>query len=140
MKRNLIESSILPRRSSCGGLMNPVTVRHCRQMGRQFISGVWFTFCVLGSISLASGQSERVSQLVGELRDSNWTVRLDAAFALGKLKDRGTVVALTAALKDTDADVRRTAAKALGRSEEHTSELQSPMYLVCRLLLEKKTK
>src|SRR5437762_9891469 len=24
-----------------------------------------------------------------------------------------------------------------GRSEEHTSELQSPMYLVCRLLLEK---
>src|SRR5437764_10948560 len=27
---------------------------------------------------------------------------------------------------------------ATGRSEEHTSELQSPMYLVCRLLLEKK--
>src|SRR5208337_4074188 len=30
--------------------------------------------------------------------------------------------------------------KAAGRSEEHTSELQSPMYLVCRLLLEKKKK
>src|SRR5437762_10594030 len=30
----------------------------------------------------------------------------------------------------------RVAAKP--RSEEHTSELQSPMYLVCRLLLEKK--
>src|SRR5437879_8131337 len=28
--------------------------------------------------------------------------------------------------------------KAQERSEEHTSELQSPMYLVCRLLLEKK--
>src|SRR5437764_4498996 len=28
----------------------------------------------------------------------------------------------------------------LMRSEEHTSELQSPMYLVCRLLLEKKNK
>src|SRR5258707_5352767 len=27
----------------------------------------------------------------------------------------------------------------LGRSEEHTSELQSRQYLVCRLLLEKKT-
>src|SRR5437763_10488505 len=26
------------------------------------------------------------------------------------------------------------------RSEEHTSELQSPMYIVCRLLLEKKKK
>src|SRR5437763_2815228 len=28
----------------------------------------------------------------------------------------------------------------INRSEEHTSELQSPMYLVCRLLLEKKKK
>ena len=28
--------------------------------------------------------------------------------------------------------------QAPARSEEHTSELQSPMYLVCRLLLEKK--
>src|SRR5437879_6966546 len=31
-------------------------------------------------------------------------------------------------------------AELLERSEEHTSELQSPMYLVCRLLLEKKKK
>src|SRR5258708_30722130 len=29
---------------------------------------------------------------------------------------------------------------AIGRSEEHTSELQSPDHLVCRLLLEKKKK
>src|SRR5437879_10324833 len=29
-----------------------------------------------------------------------------------------------------------TARPLLGRSEEHTSEIQSPMYLVCRLLLE----
>src|SRR5687768_17990114 len=29
---------------------------------------------------------------------------------------------------------------ALGRSEEHTSELQSRLHLVCRLLLEKKKK
>ena len=28
----------------------------------------------------------------------------------------------------------------IGRSEEHTSELQSPCNLVCRLLLEKKKK
>src|SRR5437879_7595304 len=36
--------------------------------------------------------------------------------------------------------IARDDAGALGRvvrSEEHTSELQSPMYLVCRLLLEK---
>ena len=30
--------------------------------------------------------------------------------------------------------------KLMGRSEEHTSELQSQAYLVCRLLLEKKKK
>src|SRR5690554_7289178 len=34
-------------------------------------------------------------------------------------------------------DARRVAEK-LGRSEEHTSELQSRPHLVCRLLLEKK--
>src|SRR5690348_17864523 len=32
------------------------------------------------------------------------------------------------------------AALGLSRSEEHTSELQSPVHLVCRLLLEKKKK
>src|SRR5437764_11875344 len=36
--------------------------------------------------------------------------------------------------------VRRRVEAADRRSEEHTSELQSPMYLVCRLLLEKKKK
>src|SRR2546425_8925416 len=35
---------------------------------------------------------------------------------------------------------RRTNASRLSRSEEHTSELQSLAYLVCRLLLEKKKK
>src|SRR5256885_12841505 len=34
----------------------------------------------------------------------------------------------------------RVRAPAPGRSEEHTSELQSPCNLVCRLLLEKKKK
>src|SRR5437762_7810171 len=35
---------------------------------------------------------------------------------------------------------RQGALRRRARSEEHTSELQSPMYLVCRLLLEKKKK
>src|SRR3712207_7679293 len=41
---------------------------------------------------------------------------------------------------DTLEGVRRaiSASEATGRSEEHTSELQSRQYLVCRLLLEKK--
>src|SRR5207244_8824064 len=37
-------------------------------------------------------------------------------------------------------DVAAVSALALMRSEEHTSELQSPDHLVCRLLLEKKKK
>src|SRR3712207_9187634 len=36
------------------------------------------------------------------------------------------------------AALRLSRAAATGRSEEHTSELQSRQYLVCRLLLEKK--
>src|SRR5258707_6659014 len=38
------------------------------------------------------------------------------------------------------APYRRHVAFVLRRSEEHTSELQSRQYLVCRLLLEKKKK
>ena len=36
--------------------------------------------------------------------------------------------------------IERSKTSTDSRSEEHTSELQSPMYLVCRLLLEKKKK
>src|SRR2546426_5701160 len=45
-----------------------------------------------------------------------------------------TLAALDQALSETAALARRQ------RSEEHTSELQSPCNLVCRLLLEKKKK
>src|SRR5438445_9445241 len=38
----------------------------------------------------------------------------------------------------TGAPARRARAPSRSRSEEHTSELQSRQYLVCRLLLEKK--
>src|SRR3712207_7898651 len=44
----------------------------------------------------------------------------------------------TARLQGTITDP--SGAALLGRSEEHTSELQSRQYLVCRLLLEKKKK
>src|SRR5690348_17564022 len=38
------------------------------------------------------------------------------------------------------ASVRRCRCRGRWGSEEHTSELQSPVHLVCRLLLEKKNK
>src|SRR3712207_8418265 len=46
---------------------------------------------------------------------------------------------LAAALRRRPGDGRGGGAHG-GRSEEHTSELQSRQYLVCRLLLEKKNK
>src|SRR6202011_81844 len=39
---------------------------------------------------------------------------------------------------DAKADLPQHLGGIRPRSEEHTSELQSPMYLVCRLLLEKR--
>src|SRR5438552_8827344 len=42
------------------------------------------------------------------------------------------------AARDVHADDVRNASLESARSEEHTSELQSPDHLVCRLLLEKK--
>src|SRR3712207_9025184 len=41
---------------------------------------------------------------------------------------------------EPDVSVAIAHMKSAGRSEEHTSELQSRQYLVCRLLLEKKKK
>src|SRR5438309_7530498 len=43
-----------------------------------------------------------------------------------------------ATARDRPGPGHRTQAPAVGRSEEHTSELQSQFQLVCRLLLEKK--
>src|SRR3989441_5441545 len=57
---------------------------------------------------------------------------------------RGAAGELAAAADESDRRYRPRAARgtpaAGGRSEEHTSELQSLAYLVCRLLLEKKKK
>src|SRR2546429_7389013 len=51
--------------------------------------------------------------------DSRWTQRLAEAKSLPAHRDQG---------------------RGRNRSEEHTSELQSRLHLVCRLLLEKKKK
>ena len=43
-------------------------------------------------------------------------------------------------IKSTNMDFLRGVEGKIDRSEEHTSELQSRLHLVCRLLLEKKKK
>src|SRR3989441_9359752 len=68
----------------------------------------------------------------GKLKSGGYDQRL--ARVIQELRERGVDAdraRITAALVD---------AHQRGRSEEHTSELQSLAYLVCRLLLEKKKK
>src|SRR5258708_21775820 len=48
--------------------------------------------------------------------------------------------ALTRASRPCSVVISAASRSAKSRSEEHTSELQSPDHLVCRLLLEKKNK
>src|SRR2546422_2564833 len=51
---------------------------------------------------------------------------------------RRTIAGRPAGSRQRDPDHRRRPLARLPRSEEHTSELQSRLHLVCRLLLEKK--
>src|SRR5256885_13385310 len=50
----------------------------------------------------------------------------------------GMTLVPVAGTKEDDSELRNMARRFWVRSEEHTSELQSPCNLVCRLLLEKK--
>src|SRR3712207_6948811 len=59
-------------------------------------------------------------------------------FYLALLVDRGTGRIAIVASTEGGMDIEEVAHDT-PRSEEHTSELQSRQYLVCRLLLEKKT-
>src|SRR5438876_2155258 len=60
---------------------------------------------------------------IGMLKDARADFRETGALGLGELEDSRAINPLVAEAE---------------RSEEHTSELQSPVQLVCRLLLEKK--
>src|SRR3712207_7219332 len=70
-------------------------------------------------------------------RSSKRPLQADDIYNIRELRDpqrspdgKWVAYTVTTAVKDTD--------KNNTRSEEHTSELQSRQYLVCRLLLEKK--
>src|SRR2546425_5337175 len=56
-----------------------------------------------------------------------------------EVSDDATEVTITSSLASEQSPLK-VEPRLLGRSEEHTSELQSLAYLVCRLLLEKKKK
>src|SRR3712207_8483966 len=78
--------------------------------------------------------------LIGGLGDTieSWQFQLDGLadrYRLTAFDNRG---AGRTRMPDGPATVEAMADDAAARSEEHTSELQSRQYLVCRLLLEKK--
>src|SRR5258708_26002075 len=56
----------------------------------------------------------------------------------GSPEDRGTSPSWLASCRASSGAAGIPALSRMRRSEEHTSELQSPDHLVCRLLLEKK--
>src|SRR5437868_10299153 len=62
-----------------------------------------------------------------------------SSFQTADMDAQHTLLNEVAAMVDAGT-IRTTQGKNLGRSEEHTSELQSRFDLVCRLLLEKKKK
>src|SRR2546426_3627169 len=72
-----------------------------------------------------------IALLAGYWQDSGWLVALSGSQPPGPGAGAGT-------LHSRKQLVLRRASQE--RSEEHTSELQSPCNLVCRLLLEKKKK
>src|SRR5437762_178568 len=89
----------------------------------------------------AAAQAKPVpGKLAGVVRDAAGTPQLGASVEL--ISEAVGVAATRSFLTNTQGMFRgdKLAPGFYTRSEEHTSELQSPMYLVCRLLLEKKKK
>src|SRR5437762_9704206 len=93
----------------------------------------------------APGKSRRRFDVLVEAEQVGWVVFLfqrgEAGVGRRAVGGAHPLLALLAQIVDVDGvgqEGLHGVAKLAGRSEEHTSELQSPMYLVCRLLLEKK--
>src|SRR5437762_4705659 len=86
-------------------------------------------------------ERSRMTRVTRSISIAALTIGLSSCAALGLRSVGGPYVSRANARADIQAAlVGARADHKLVRSEEHTSELQSPMYLVCRLLLEKKKK
>src|SRR5205823_8862756 len=66
--------------------------------------------------------------------------RVLALSSLAAKEERAVIRRMLGEFEETQVTLRMLEATSFRRSEEHTSELQSLAYLVCRLLLEKKKK
>src|SRR5690348_17770028 len=66
--------------------------------------------------------------------------KLAHAYLVPSIISGGSIVSIDTAEASKQPGVLAIITHENARSEEHTSELQSPVHLVCRLLLEKKKK
>src|SRR5437762_744399 len=112
-------------------------MRALKDIARHAVKGVVPTRRACGRL----GDDEIIARLTQIYGVGRWTVEMLLIFTLGRrdvlpVDDFGVREGFRVAYGRR----ARPTPKALRayRSEEHTSELQSPMYLVCRLLLEKK--
>src|SRR5947209_17778239 len=89
-------------------------------------------------VDLALDQARKRDEQAVELHALN--ARGAIALVTGRIDEAADYLtrALMAASRDGDVATTGRCSNNLGRSEEHTSELQSRQYLVCRLLREKK--
>src|SRR2546426_6478049 len=89
-----------------------------------------FPYTTLFRSGKLGGQAD-VRGVAGTWKDLTDSVNSMAGNLTGQVRN---IAAVTTAVANGDLS------KKITRSEEHTSELQSPCNLVCRLLLEKKKK
>jgi len=84
-----------------------------------FIFCIPFAGCSQQVQNESSGlDSPQVETLIAALKDTNYTVRLEAAQRLGEIQDVRAIELLIAALLDENSGVRMTAAQALGKIKD----------------------
>src|SRR5438552_6164734 len=113
-----------------------VAIRPCRAEECEAVLALWRR---AGAIPSPTDTLEELLRLVRSEHGDGFLVAIQEGAIVGSVIGgwdgwRGNIYRLAVAPEAR----RRGLARRLVRSEEHTSELQSPDHLVCRLLLEKK--
>src|SRR3712207_2129247 len=104
------------------------------QNQKQILKNIYLSFfygAKIGIIGLnGAGKSTLMKIIAGLEQPSQGEVVWSPGYSVGYLPQDPPL--------DEDKTVKENVQEGVRRSEEHTSELQSRQYLVCRLLLEKK--
>src|SRR5438045_8186563 len=104
---------------------------YCHPSSSATLSHVIYLLFPYTTLFRSNGNGHEVLARAIALREALY--RIFRAAGKGKSPSEGDLAILNSELEASLGRLR------IGRSEEHTSELQSLRHLVCRLLLEKKT-